>query len=171
MTRSIALCAALALVAPPVAAQHRGAPPPLLEQGPGTFAALSEIVALLTADPATDWSHVDIPALADHLADMDRVFSLAEVRSTQTPEGAVFDVTGTGPVVGSIQRMATAHGITVGPGWTWAVTRLADGARVTVTGPDPVQVRALGFRGLLAMGDHHRTHHLALATGHNPHGH
>ena len=40
---------------------------PLAEPGPGAFAALSEAVATLAADPDTDWSRVDVAGLREHL--------------------------------------------------------------------------------------------------------
>ncbi len=41
------------------------------EPGQGAFATIAEIVALLTSDPKTDWSKVDIAGLREHLIDMD----------------------------------------------------------------------------------------------------
>ena len=49
----------------------RGARP--TEAGQGAFAAIQEIVAILEADPDTDWSKVDIDALRQHLVDMNAV--------------------------------------------------------------------------------------------------
>ena len=45
------------------------------------------------------------------------------------------------------------------------------GATMTVTGPDPARIRGLGFIGLMTVGMHHQAHHLALASGQNPHKH
>ena len=41
--------------------------------GQAAFATISEVVRLLKADSATDWSKVDIEALRRHLIDMDAV--------------------------------------------------------------------------------------------------
>lgn len=57
-------------------AQPSGTP---TEPGQGAFAAIAEIVAILTADPATDWTRVDIAALRQHLVDMDTLVTFAEV--------------------------------------------------------------------------------------------
>ena len=57
------------------------------EPGQGAFAALSEIVALLSADPATDWSRVDIAALHAHLMDMDRLMTDSQPVRTPVPGG------------------------------------------------------------------------------------
>ncbi|MFX5914869.1 hypothetical protein ABTE45_18800, partial [Acinetobacter baumannii] len=51
------------------------------QPGQSAFAAILEIVALLEADPATDWSKVNIEALRQHLIDMDNVTLRADVKS------------------------------------------------------------------------------------------
>jgi hypothetical protein len=43
------------------------------------------------------------------------------------------------------------------------------GARMTVTGPNPAMIRGLGFFGVMALGMHHQAHHMALASGADPH--
>ncbi len=50
------------------------------EPGQSAFAAIQEIVAILEADPETDWSRVNIEALRNHLADMDNVTLRADVK-------------------------------------------------------------------------------------------
>jgi hypothetical protein len=51
-------------------------------------------------------------------------------------------------------------------GWQSSVTEGSGGLVWTVAAPeDEAQIRALGFFGLMALGDHHRDHHLGLATG------
>jgi hypothetical protein len=58
-------------------------------------------------------------------------------------------------------------------------TELVDGVRLLVTAPDPAdaavvaRIRGLGFIGLMATGDHHTAHHMALARGDamTDHGH
>ena len=44
-------------------------------------------------------------------------------------------------------------------------------ARCAFTAHAIPQLRALGFIGILALGDHHTTHHLQLAKGDTPAGH
>ena len=53
-----------------------------VEAGQGAFAAVAEIVSILTADPKTDWSKVDISALREHLADMNEL-SLADLQALE----------------------------------------------------------------------------------------
>lgn len=51
------------------------------EPGQGAFAAIAEIVALLSADTSTDWSRVDITALREHLVDMNQLTLNADVET------------------------------------------------------------------------------------------
>jgi hypothetical protein len=151
------------------AAGHDGAP----QAGQAAFAALSEIVRQLEADPKTDWSRVDLEALRRHLADMDDVTLRARAAARAVPGGAEFDVTGEGRVAEAIGRLVTEHAA--------ALDRLAEfragaeaipgGVRLTVTaerdGDTAVvaRIRGLGFAGLLVTGAHHAVHHLAIARG------
>ena len=141
--------------------------------GQEAFATIAEIARLLDADSRTDWSKVDLEALRQHLLDMDDVTMRAVVRSTNVDGGATFDVQGTGRVREAIRRMATSHGamITAADGFSWQSTETPTGARVTVRAlkrDDSImtqRVRALGFVGLLTLGDHHTVHHLGIANG------
>ena len=144
------------------------------EAGQSAFAAIQEIVAMLDADPRTDWSKVDIEALRRHLVDMSNVTLKAHAETERIAGGARFAVTGKGAVVGSIRRMVAAHAATMNGhgGWTYAVAEITDGAALTVTVGDPAdvaKVRALGFIGVMAHGAHHQMHHWMIATGRSPH--
>lgn len=142
------------------------------EAGQGAFATIAEIVAILTDDPATDWSKVDIEALRQHLIDMDNVTLRASVAVEEVVGGARFVATSADPaVVGSIRRMVTAHAATMtgSGGWTMTAEDMAAGAALTVTGQDADRIRALGFLGVMTVGMHHQAHHLALAKGQMPH--
>ena len=75
-----------------------GAPITPTQAGQSAFAAIQEIVAILEADPKTDWSKVDIEALRQHLVDMDNVTLRAESKSEPVDGGLRFVVTGAGPV-------------------------------------------------------------------------
>lgn len=144
------------------------------EGGQAAFAAIQEIVAMLEADPQTDWSKVNIEALRDHLVDMNNVTLRAHAKSEETEGGIRFLATGEGPVVGSIRRMVSAHAGTMNGvgGWTYEATEIPNGAALTVNVADPrdiAQVRALGFIGVMAKGSHHQAHHLMIAAGRDPH--
>lgn len=141
------------------------------EGGQAAFAAIQEIVAILMADPETDWSRVDIEALRQHLIDMDNVTMRAQVAMSETADGARFTVTSDDPdVAGSIRRMSHAHAHTMNGagGFMFAVEDTDGGVVMTVTGDAP-RIRALGFIGLMTVGAHHQQHHLALAQGGMPH--
>ena len=86
------------------------------EVGEGAFAAIQEIVALLNADPKTDWSKVDIDALRQHLVDMNNVTLKASVTSAPIDAGVRFEVTGEGSVRDLIRRMVLAHAATMNGG-------------------------------------------------------
>ena len=145
-----------------------------LEGGQAAFAAIQEIVAHLEADPATDWSKVDIEALRRHLVDMDNVTLRAHGREEDMAGGIRFLITGRGDVVGSIRRMVFAHAETMNGtgGWNFAAAKIPDGASLAVTVADPhdvAKIRGLGFIGVLAKGSHHQMHHLMIAAGRSPH--
>ncbi|MCB1489198.1 MAG: hypothetical protein KDJ88_17295 [Bauldia sp.] len=141
------------------------------EGGQAAFAAIQEIVSILLADPATDWSQVDIEALRQHLIDMDNVTLRAEVTTEAIDGGARFLATSDDPVVtASIRRMTFAHVATMNgvEGWTLEAEEIPGGAALIATG-DAAKIRALGYIGLMTVGAHHQAHHLALARGMQPH--
>lgn len=147
------------------------------EAGQSAFAALQEIVALLRADPATDWVRVNIEALRQHLIDMDNVTLRAQIASTNLPTGASFAVSSADPAVqASIRNMVLAHAATMEgvEGWHFEASETATGAvlMVRATAAEAVQIHALGFIGVMTVGVHHQDHHLALAAGAaDPHSH
>ena len=175
----------LLIVATPAAAQHDhvamqgGASQPsavLTEPGQGAFAALSEVVAVLEADPATDWSRVDLDGLRAHLVDMDLLATRATVRTERLPDGLRAVATGDAETVGALGRMVPAHAgqLAMDDRWNVQGEATAEGAVLTVTSDDPAtvaRIHGLGFFGLMASQDHHRDHHLAIAKGGSPHGH
>lgn len=142
----------------------------LTEAGQATFAAIQEAVAILEADPKTDWSKVNIEALRRHLVDMENVMTLSRIEMVPVSGGARFVVNGSGPVVPSIQRMIAGHSMTMDDSddWKYVSAKTAQGGtlQVTATGPaDAIKIRALGFAGLMARGSHHQPHHYGMAVG------
>lgn len=139
--------------------------------GQDAFGAIQEIVALLDADPATDWRTVDVRALRDHLVDMNEVVLNAAVTETAVDGGIEAAVTGTGRTLAALRRMLPAHARMLGmeePGLRAAWRETDGGGVLSVTADDPAAVarlRGLGFYGVMALGDHHRRHHLAIAAG------
>lgn len=150
-------------------AQPSGTP---TEPGQGAFAAIAEIVAILTADPATDWTRVDIAALRQHLVDMDTLVTFAEVTQEDLPDGAVFRARLTGSGGAAVGRMVPAHApvLAAETGWSSQTEMTGEEIVWTVTSPDnAAAIRALGFFGLMAVGGHHQEHHLGMATGRMTH--
>lgn len=147
-------------------------PPATVPTMPGqdAFGTIQEIVRILEADPATDWSRVDIEALRRHLVDMNEVTLNAAAAVTLVDGGATYTVTGDGRTLEAIRRMVPAHAHEIDGvnGWTVKAEPVAAGVALTVTALDPkqaAQIRGLGFIGVMAQGGHHQMHHLAMARG------
>ena len=146
----------------------------LQQSGQATFAAIQEAVGKLEADPRTDWSKVSVERLRRHLVDMENVMTLAAVEAKPVDGGARFIVTGAGPGVGSIQRMIAGHSVTMdgSDSWKYTPTKTAQGGILEVTSTnaaDVAKIRALGFAGLMARGNHHQAHHYGMLTGNMNH--
>jgi non-heme chloroperoxidase len=60
--------------------------------GQDAFGAIAEVVRILEADPATDWTKVDIERLRQHLIDMNEVVLRSEVKQTAVPGGLAMEV-------------------------------------------------------------------------------
>jgi hypothetical protein len=149
--------------------------PQSAEVGQGAFAAIAEIVALLEADPNTDWSKVNIAALREHLVGMDELTLNAVAQEESIPGGLRITVTGEGRTLRAIQSMVPAHAVELAKieGWQVEAAARDSDAMLNVTAADPRQearIRGLGFFGLLATGAHHQAHHWAIATGQPMHG-
>ena len=141
-------------------AMMSGATVSVTEGGQSAFATIAQIVEVLSADPTTDWSRVNIEALRQHLIDMDNVTLRALVTTTPEPNGARFMVTSTDALVqGSIRRMVMAHAATMNGanGWTLAASEAAGGTVLEVSGTDSdaARINGLGFIGVLTLGMHH----------------
>lgn len=153
---------------------HQGAV--LTEPGQGAFAALSEVVRVLEADPTTDWNQVDLSALRMHLVDMDHVISDTVVTETELPDGLSALATGDAETIVALRRMVPAHAeqLAMDDRWTVVVRDTETGAELRVTSSDPAiaaRIKGLGFFGLMASQDHHREHHLIMAIGKDAHAH
>lgn len=157
------------------ASQASALPGRLQEGGQSAFAAIQEVVALLLADPQTDWTKANVEELRRHLVDMDNVTLRSDVETRVSEDAVRFEVTGaTAPIAGSIRRMVLAHARTMDGvnGWTLKARDVADGAELTVTPSDRADLEmigGLGFIGIMTVGMHHQDHHLAIALGRTPH--
>lgn len=188
---SVALALLVAVAAPVVTAQesregmdhaaHLGVPAKGLPTlaGQDAYGAIAEIVRLLEADSATDWSRVDLERLRQHLIAMNEVTLNAAVAQQMVPGGLQMDVTGDGRTPAAIRAMVAPHAAQLNrmPQWRAAVEELPNGARLTVVATDPgderlvARIRGLGVIGLLTVDNHHAPHHLALARGARVAGH
>jgi hypothetical protein len=137
--------------------------------GQDAFGAIAEVVQILEADPATDWSKVNIGALREHLIDMNDVTLRAAATERALDNGVEITVTGEGRTGAAIKRMVPAHAHELGQiGWTAATEDLPNGVKLVVTSTDAQQViklKALGFIGIMVQGTHHQAHHLMMAKG------
>jgi hypothetical protein len=145
------------------------------EPGQAAFGTVQEIVRILRADPATDWSKVDLDRLRTHLIDMDEVTMRAHAAVRRIDGGIEAIVTGQGRTLAAIQRMLPAHAAEIDGQNMWhAVARSRpDGVVLVVTSAVPEQaqmIQGLGFIGVMATGAHHQMHHLAMARGTFAHG-
>jgi hypothetical protein len=141
--------------------------------GQAAFGAIAEIVARLDADPATDWSKVNIAALREHLLDMDRVTMASRITMRDVPGGFEAEVVGDGEVTAAIRRMTKAHFGTLGAsqGFAATVREIPSGVHLGLTAIPSgdaravARLRGLGVIGLLTLGNHHAPHHEAMARG------
>ena len=157
-------------------AKHAAATEQPLEAGLAAFAAIAEIVALLDADPDTDWSTVNLTALREHLVDMNELTLEATVSEEMLADGIEIMVAGEDRTRVAIQRMVPAHAseLDVMAGWFASAETTAEGAKLIVTSPDPAmqaKIIGLGFFGLMTTGNHHQRHHIAIARGQPVHRH
>jgi hypothetical protein len=141
--------------------------------GQDAFGAIAEIVRILEADPATDWSRVDLERLRQHLIDMNEVTLRAAVKQAPVAGGLAMDVTGAGRTEQAIRSMLVPHAVELDrmPQWSAKTEPITGGVRLTVVARTPddaktvARIRGLGFAGLITEGAHHQAHHLAMAKG------
>lgn len=141
--------------------------------GQDAFGAIAEVVRILEADPATDWSKVDLERLRQHLVDMHEVMLRAAVNPTPVRGGLAMEVTGAGRTAQAIRAMVVPHAAELDrmPEWSATTEPIAGGVRLTVVAREHddarlvARIRGLGFAGLITQGAHHQPHHLAMAKG------
>jgi len=137
--------------------------------GQDAFGAIQEIVKILEADPATDWSKVNITALREHLIDMNEVALRAVAKARPLDNGVAIAISGEGRTLAAIKRMVPAHARELERiGWSAKTEERPNGVELVVTTSDPKQVaklQALGFIGIMVLGGHHQPHHLMIAKG------
>jgi hypothetical protein len=137
--------------------------------GQDAFGAIQEVVQILAADPATDWSKVNITALRDHLIDMNEVTLRAAASERIVGDSIEIMVTGEGRTLAAIKRMVPAHVKELKDiGWKAETDELPNGVKLTVNASESTplaKLKALGFMGIMVQGAHHQAHHLMMAKG------
>jgi len=149
--------------------QQTGAP---VMPGQDAFGTIQEIVQILQADPAADWSKVNIAALRQHLIDMNEVTLRAAAAERMLDNGIEITVTGEGRTLEAIKRMVPAHVNELREiGWSANSEDLSNGVKLTVMASEAqplAKLKALGFMGIMVQGAHHQPHHLMMAKGEFP---
>ncbi|SFJ53065.1 hypothetical protein SAMN05216304_10972 [Bosea sp. OK403] len=137
--------------------------------GQDAFGAIQEVVRILSANPATDWSKVNITALRDHLIDMNEVTLHAAASEHILDDSIEIMVTGEGRTLAAIKRMVPAHVKELNDiGWKAETDELPNGVKLTVNASESTplaKLKALGFMGIMVQGAHHQAHHLMMAKG------
>lgn len=105
---------------------------PLTAPGNDAFAAIQEAVNHLLADPKTDWRHVNLEALRQHLIDMQNfTFNVDVLSQSPVTNGVQFTVKATSAgAAKSLQRLFNAHPMILKQesGWDMQVTKNKDGS-------------------------------------------
>ena len=147
----------------------------LTEAGTDPFAVIQEAIALLEANPDTDWSTVNIEALRLHLIEMQDMTLNVTVEQQPVSFGfqAVITPT-TNRALQSMSQVLSAHPSQMKEetGWDMVVTNNNGIFTIAVTTDqlqDVDKIRGLGYIGIMAYGNHHQQHHWAMASGENPH--
>ncbi len=137
--------------------------------GQEAFGTIQEIVRMLEADPATNWSKVNIGALREHLIDMDEVTMRA--RASERVLDMVSRSRLPARAAHSLRSSAWSRRTRMSwrpLGWSPMSEDLPNGVKLVVTAGDPrqvIKIKALGFMGIMVQGAHHQTHHLMMARG------
>ena len=147
----------------------------LTEAGTDAFATLQEAIVALEADPNTDWGKVNIEALRLHLIQMQDIALNVNVVQSFIKKGFQAVVTPTtNRALQSLIQVFSAHPaqMKAETGWDMQVQNNNGVFTLTVTSDERKQlakIRALGYIGIMAYGNHHQAHHWAMASGDNPH--
>jgi hypothetical protein len=107
--------------------------------GQDAFGAIAEVVRVIDADPATDWSKVDLERLRRHLIDMNEVVLRSQVTQSEVPGGLVMDVTGSDRTEQAIRAMVVPHAAELDrmPALAAKTELIPGGVRLTVTAKGP----------------------------------
>jgi hypothetical protein len=153
----------------------------LTEAGTDPFATIQEVIAVLNANPNTDWERVDIESLRVHLTEMEDMTLNVSVIQHDIDDGFTATITPTTDRAWhSLNKVFSAHPaqMSAETGWVMSVNDVdnegisIDGFSIAVTTDvksEVAKIRGLGYIGVMAYGNHHQTHHWSMASGGNPH--
>lgn len=154
---------------------HEAGAGTLTEAGTDVFATLQEAIVQLEANPDTDWEKVNVEALRSHLLEM--VDMSVNVAVVETPLANGFQAR-VKPITeraeDSLRKVLSAHPqqLEAETGWDMQVSDADGEFTITVTTANDqeiARIKALGYIGVMARGDHHKPHHWAILSGNNPH--
>ena len=147
----------------------------LTEAGTDPFAVIQEAIALLEANPDTDWAVVNIEAVRSHLVEMQDMTLNVTVEQEPINLGFMAVITPTtNRALESMIQVLSVHPsqMKIETDWDMTVTNNNGIFTITVTTnklSDIDKIRGLGYIGIMAYGNHHQPHHWAMASGENPH--
>ena len=147
----------------------------LTESGTDPFATLQEVITALESNANTNWEKVNIEALRLHLVEMQDMTINVDVKQQHIDNGFQAMVTPTtNRAIKSLTRVLSGHPtqIKAETGWDMQVSNNNDVFTLTVVSKkahEVAKIRGLGYIGVMAYGNHHQSHHWAMASGDNPH--
>ena len=142
----------------------------LSEAGTDPFAVIQEAIALLEANPDTDWSTVNIEALRLHLIEMQDMTLNVTVEQQPISLGFMAVITPTtNRALQSMTQVLSAHPSQMKEetGWDMVVTNNNGIFTIAVTTDqlqDVDKIRGLGYIGIMAYGNHHQQHQYILCN-------
>jgi hypothetical protein len=170
---------------PPIAGRPGGGVPPigrppqaavLREAGNDIFGTIQETIKKLDANPNTNWEKVDLEALRQHLIDMKHfTVDVTVVAQRNTKKGTQIIVRATTKAASkALARAMSAHPsmLKAETGWDMSVKAEGNQYKLKINTNKPAEVarlRALGYIGIMALGNHHQIHHWMMASGAKPH--
>jgi len=153
-------------------AQNNHKPAPISMPGNEIFGTIQEVISKLEADPATDWSNVDLESLRQHLLDMKAFTEEVSIISKEPFENGVKIKVKpeTKRVSEALKRVFKMHPAMLKKEKGWEMKAKEEDEEwtiiVTTTKTSEVdKIRALGYIGILTEGAHHQLHHWMIATG------
>ncbi|NQZ30949.1 MAG: hypothetical protein HRU06_06720 [Oceanospirillaceae bacterium] len=146
------------------------------EAGNDAFGTIQEIINILQRDPSVDWRRVNLEALRVHLIEMqDMTLNVEVIKQKPIKNGFVAVIKATSRRAEfSLTKVLAVHPkmLAIENGYNMAVASENNQFKITVTATneqDIIKLQGLGYIGVMALGNHHQMHHLAIAKGQQSH--